>query len=615
MATRIKSFNLRNGVQVDNDNFVVNSLGLVGIGTTIPTEILDVYGGNIKTEQGVIANNLEVVNSNVTGILTSNSLDITSQINIGITSISSGIITATTGVVTYYGDGGSLSNLPTSQWLDVDVGLGFTSIYAQGFVGVGTVDPRYLFQVGGNNNIGVFQNGVGIDGDGNIRATGVITASQFSGDGSLLTNVNANNISSGTISNSSLPNDINVSGIITAQTYFSGNLVGIADTATDLEPTSSITIQGIKVTGVSTADTLLNVNGSISVGTISPNADIQVTRSGISSVRLTSNGSFPSIITLGRNQTSNFTNNGQIRYGNTDAVYSRSTEQSLDFINFGTGNINFYNNSGIVGPSGNYYWHSGTSISRMILTSDGKLGIGQNLETVNLNNTLHVVGTSTVTSNSYVGASLFVNTNATVGGNLSANQLNIPNSYFSSTRVGILTSNASYSFQVGANPLVSGGGVSIENDGFVRIRNDISTVRNINSTGIVTTSGLDVNGSGDFSDSISVASSITSDSSYSNNFYGNGSNITDLNLDNVTNGSISGSRINSDINIVGIITASKLDGSEIKYDEMIIKSGENPGIPTETTSLSIFYKTNTNELIFFVEDPISGIVSTSLSLS
>lgn len=595
MATRIKSFNLRNGVQVDNDNFVVNSLGLVGIGTTIPTEILDVYGGNIKTEQGVIANNLEVVNSNVTGILTSNSLDITSQINIGITSISSGIITATTGVVTYYGDGGSLSNLPTSQWLDVDVGLGFTSIYAQGFVGVGTVDPRYLFQVGGNNNIGVFQNGVGIDGDGNIRATGVITASQFSGDGSLLTNVNANNISSGTISNSSLPNDINVSGIITAQTYFSGNLVGIADTATNLEPTSSITIQGIKVTGVSTADTLLNVNGSISVGTISPNADIQVTRSGISSVRLTSNGSFPSIITLGRNQTSNFTNNGQIRYGNTDAVYSRSTEQSLDFINFGTGNINFYNNSGIVGPSGNYYWHSGTSISRMILTSDGKLGIGQNLETVNLNNTLHVVGTSTVTSNSYVGASLFVNTNATVGGNLSANQLNIPNSYFSSTRVGILTSNASYSFQVGANPLVSGGGVSIGNDGFVRIRNDISTVRNINSTGIVTTSGLDVNGSGDFSDSISVASSITSDSSYSNNFYGNGSNITDLNLDNVTNGSISGSRIDPD--------------TSISMNTKIIASSFSSG----TGSVAISTSDPGDGLRVYFTDPASGL-STSFRL-
>jgi hypothetical protein len=595
MATRIKSFNLRNGVQVDNDNFVVNSLGLVGIGTTIPTEILDVYGGNIKTEQGVIANNLEVVNSNVTGILTSNSLDITSQINIGITSISSGIITATTGVVTYYGDGGSLSNLPTSQWLDVDVGLGFTSIYAQGFVGVGTVDPRYLFQVGGNNNIGVFQNGVGIDGDGNIRATGVITASQFSGDGSLLTNVNANNISSGTISNSSLPNDINVSGIITAQTYFSGNLVGIADTATNLEPTSSITIQGIKVTGVSTADTLLNVNGSISVGTISPNADIQVTRSGISSVRLTSNGSFPSIITLGRNQTSNFTNNGQIRYGNTDAVYSRSTEQSLDFINFGTGNINFYNNSGIVGPSGNYYWHSGTSISRMILTSDGKLGIGQNLETVDLNNTLHVVGTSTVTSNSYVGASLFVNTNATIGGNLSANQLNIPNSYFSSTRVGILTSNASYSFQVGGNPLVSGGGVSISDDGFIRIANDISIVKNINSTGIVTTSGLDVNGSGDFSDSISVASSITSDSSYSNNFYGNGSNITDLNLDNVTNGSISGSRIDPD--------------TSISMNTKIIASSFSSG----TGSVAISTSDPGDGLRVYFTDPASGL-STSFRL-
>ena len=70
---------------------------------------------------------------------------------VGITSITNGIITATStaGVVTYYGDGGRLLNLPTSQWLDIDVGLGFTSIYAQGNVGVDTTDPRFVFQVGG----------------------------------------------------------------------------------------------------------------------------------------------------------------------------------------------------------------------------------------------------------------------------------------------------------------------------------------------------------------------------------------------------------------------------------------------------------------------------------
>lgn len=44
MADYRKSFNFRNGVQVDNDNLVVNSNGLVGVGTTVPTEVLDVRG-------------------------------------------------------------------------------------------------------------------------------------------------------------------------------------------------------------------------------------------------------------------------------------------------------------------------------------------------------------------------------------------------------------------------------------------------------------------------------------------------------------------------------------------------------------------------------------------
>ena len=33
-----KSFNFRNGVQVDDDNFIVNPNGLVGIGTSFPRE-------------------------------------------------------------------------------------------------------------------------------------------------------------------------------------------------------------------------------------------------------------------------------------------------------------------------------------------------------------------------------------------------------------------------------------------------------------------------------------------------------------------------------------------------------------------------------------------------
>ena len=44
MANIKKNFNFRNGVQVDDDNLLVTSTGLVGIGTTIPTEALDVRG-------------------------------------------------------------------------------------------------------------------------------------------------------------------------------------------------------------------------------------------------------------------------------------------------------------------------------------------------------------------------------------------------------------------------------------------------------------------------------------------------------------------------------------------------------------------------------------------
>ena len=44
MASIRKSFSFRNGVQVDEDNFIVNANGLVGIGTSVPSEFLDVRG-------------------------------------------------------------------------------------------------------------------------------------------------------------------------------------------------------------------------------------------------------------------------------------------------------------------------------------------------------------------------------------------------------------------------------------------------------------------------------------------------------------------------------------------------------------------------------------------
>ena len=70
MANYIKSFNFRNGVQVDNDNFIVNAAGRVGIGTTVPDKILDVRG-NAK-----VVGHITATDASVSGIVTVGSITI-----------------------------------------------------------------------------------------------------------------------------------------------------------------------------------------------------------------------------------------------------------------------------------------------------------------------------------------------------------------------------------------------------------------------------------------------------------------------------------------------------------------------------------------------------------
>ncbi len=59
MANYKKSFNFRHGVQVDSDNFIVNANGLVGIGTTLPSQFLDVYG-NAQVSETVTSKHLSI---------------------------------------------------------------------------------------------------------------------------------------------------------------------------------------------------------------------------------------------------------------------------------------------------------------------------------------------------------------------------------------------------------------------------------------------------------------------------------------------------------------------------------------------------------------------------
>ena len=60
MSNYTKSFNFRNGVQVDDDNFVISPSGLVGIGTTQPNKSLDVFGDTRVSGMSSF-NNVDVV--------------------------------------------------------------------------------------------------------------------------------------------------------------------------------------------------------------------------------------------------------------------------------------------------------------------------------------------------------------------------------------------------------------------------------------------------------------------------------------------------------------------------------------------------------------------------
>lgn len=500
MANIRKQFNFRNGIQIDDDNFIVNPNGLVGIGTTIPTELLDVRGTvkvvGLVTASEIYTPLLTAANVNITTLVLGNSI-----VGGGV-SIKSGIVTASgSGVVTYFGDGGRLSNLPTSQWLDTDVGLGFTSIYSNGFVGVGTNDPRFLFQVSGTNSTTLvgFTSGVGFSSEGNILATGIATAYKFSGIGSNLTELNASNIAYGTISNdripvllnSKMPANISVSGIITASgglvsgsstvtgnvnvtgigtfsggvvgnltgnvnssglSTFSGgiigNIVGIASTARTLTgnpdilvnnitatsiavtsiSSSSIGCTDITATGIVTASKFnigsngsvvtLNSNGRIGIGSAIPSKDIQVLKTGTSSVEFT--GTTQSEIVFGQQQSPSF------GIGNSTAIIRFGNQlRTFDIINADSGDLNTILHlaspvSGIT--TGSFNWIYGQTLNKlMTLTYDGNLGIGK----TNPTNRLEVVGVATVTQDSYVGGNLYVsgNINGTLSGNIVATQV------------------------------------------------------------------------------------------------------------------------------------------------------------------------------------------------
>jgi hypothetical protein len=216
---------------------------------------------NITGTAGTITN-LNSTSANLTNISGTN-LNYSGISTLGTVQISSGIITAISGIITYFGDGSNLTGLAGNPTLQAVLNTGNTSTIGMSISGVTTLTTL-------NSTSGDITNLTGT----NINVSGIITASAFFGNGSGLTGVGIGSTGS-----------INTSGIITASAFFGDG--------------SGLTGAGSTVfNDTTTNQEFFPLFTDITTGTI--------TASGISTSKLTYNPSSGEVTAVDFNSTSDF---------------------------------------------------------------------------------------------------------------------------------------------------------------------------------------------------------------------------------------------------------------------------------------------------------------------
>ena len=392
MANIRKSFNFRNGVQVDNDNFVVNANGLVGIGTSTPTEAIDAIG-----------------NAKISGLTTTSTLGVGEtatffgDLKAGSINIdpSSGVVTATK----FVGDASGLTGIyAISTTGFVAQGVGLHTISRS--VGIGTTNPVYKLQIGLDPATGV---GIGMT-SGNIRASGVITATTFVGT---LTGDVTGNITGGVTGTAStatkLENarDFSITGDLEASTIsfdgtsnvsfastlsssFSANTSGII-TATKFVGVVTATEAGITTATITNANL---TNADVGIGTFD---DLRIDKATGASLVVTSTTN--SSVSIGES----------VGAGNSSAqlLYTPGTGR-LDINNYDVGGVSINLHEGTGTGTTESFNVKYDNTKQFEVTYDGKVGVNR-------------AGVP-LTRNFEVGGDAFVSQNAVVSGILTVNQ-------------------------------------------------------------------------------------------------------------------------------------------------------------------------------------------------
>jgi len=386
MANIRKSFNFRNGVQVDNDNFIVDPNGLVGIGTSIPTESLDLIG-NVKISGFTTTTTLSVAQTS----------NFYSDVKVGSVNIdaNSGVITATK----FVGDASGLQNIAaisTTGWV---AGVGLHTFRS---IGIGTTNPEYHLQIGENPASGV---GVGIT-DGGIVASGVITATTFKGifDGNVIGDLTgiastatkletARDFSiSGDVSSSTISFDgtSNVSLASTLSSSFSANTSGIITASKFVGPTES-------ATSTITTGTITNANitnADVGIGTFD---DLRINKDAGASLVVTSTTN--SSVSIGES----------VGAGNSSAqlLYVPGTGR-LDINNYDVGGVSINLHEGTGAGTTESFNVNYDNTAQFEVTYDGKVGVNRGGAALTSN--LEVGGTAYISGNSEIVGTLQVGT-------------------------------------------------------------------------------------------------------------------------------------------------------------------------------------------------------------